>query len=221
PPLDALDGLPPDALLLLELSSFQLSTLRESPRGAVVLRTTTEHLDWHAGRDEYWNHKANLARFQGPGDFCVFFADAEGSAWIGTLGEGRKIGVGSSGVVRISRDALEAHGAGLRLRLADTRLTGAFNLENLAAAAAAALELGAPPEAIAAAARAFAPLEHRLEFVREANGVRYYNDSYATRPEAALAAARALAGDDFGIILGGSEKFADFGELAAGLAALP
>jgi UDP-N-acetylmuramoylalanine--D-glutamate ligase len=84
-----------------------------------------------------------------------------------------------------------------------------------------------------AAARAFAPLEHRLEFVREAGGVRYYHDSYATRPEAALAAARALdqalhidgrpAGDrgSLGLILGGSEKFADFGELAAGLAALP
>ncbi len=228
PPLDALDAfsdLPPGALLLLELSSFQLSTLRESPRGAVVLRTTTEHLDWHASRDEYWDHKANLVRRQTPDDFCVYYADAEGSAWIGALGKGRKIAVGSSGVVRISRDALEAPGPGLRLRLAETPLTGAFNLENLAAAAAAAMELGVSPEAIAAAARAFAPLEHRLELVRAASSdrgrLRYYNDSYATRPEAALAAARALADDDLGLILGGSEKFADFGELAAGLAALP
>jgi UDP-N-acetylmuramoylalanine--D-glutamate ligase len=236
PPLDALDSfgeLASDALLLLELSSFQLSTLRESPRGAVVVRTTIEHLDWHADRPEYWDHKANLARFQKPGDFCVYYADSEGSAWIGTLGEGRKIPVGSVGVVRISGDALEAPDFGLRIRLAETRLTGAFNLENLAAAAAAALELGVSPENVAAAARAFAPLEHRLEFVREAGGVRYYNDSYATRPEAALAAARALdqalhidgrpAGDrgSLGLILGGSEKFADFGELAAGLAALP
>ena len=238
PPLDALDefaDLPPNALLLLELSSFQLSTLRESPRGAVVVRTTIEHLDWHADRAEYWDHKANLVRHQQPGDFCVYYADAEGSAWIGTLGAGKKIAVGSSGVVRISRDALEAPGSGLRLRLAETRLTGAFNLENLAAAAAAALELGVSAEDITAAARAFAPLEHRLEFVREISSdrgrVKYYNDSYATRPEAALAAARALsdacgdtggdACDGFGIILGGSEKFADFGELAAGLAALP
>jgi UDP-N-acetylmuramoylalanine--D-glutamate ligase len=234
PPLDALDDLPPDtllpeALLLLELSSFQLSTLRESPRGAVVVRTTIEHLDWHADQGEYWDHKANLVRFQKTGDFCVFYADAEGSAWIGTLGEGKKIAVGSSGVVRISGGALEAPGHGLRLRLADTRLTGAFNLENLAAAAAAALELGVSPGDIAAAARAFAPLEHRLEFVREAvsdrGRVRYYNDSYATRPEAALAAARALdqapGNDAVGLILGGSEKFADFGELATGLAALP
>jgi UDP-N-acetylmuramoylalanine--D-glutamate ligase len=221
PPLDALDDLPQGALLLLELSSFQLSTLRESPRAAVVVRTTTEHLDWHADQAEYWAHKANLVRFQKPGDFCVYYADADGSAWIGTLGEGKKIAVGSSGIVRIVRDSLEAPGAGLRLRLAETRLTGAFNLENLAAAAAAALELGVSAEDIAAAARAFAPLEHRLEFVREAGGVRYYNDSYATRPEAALAAARALAETDLGLILGGSEKFADFGELAAGLAALP
>lgn len=232
PPLDALEGLPQDAWLLLELSSFQLSTLRQSPALAVVLRTTTEHLDWHASQQEYWEHKANLTRHQKVGDACVFFADAPGSAWIGTLGAGRKIPVG--------RTVLSGHAAGaaaqlgqteailrdpealkaetpLRLALAETHMTGSFNLENIAAAGAAALRLGASAEAVRAGARDFIPLEHRIEFVRELDGRRYYNDSYATRPEATLAAVSAFH-EPLGLILGGSEKHADFTELAAALA---
>lgn len=217
-PLDALEELPRDALLLLELSSFQLATLRESPALAVVLRTTSEHLDWHASRDEYWDHKANLIRFQERGDTCVFFADSEGSAWMGTLGAGRKIPVGRQGVVRIDGSGALWPERGFRVDIGETRLAGTFNLENVAAAAAAALELGVSPEDARMAARGFSPLEHRLELVRSIGGVRFYNDSYATRPEAALAAARALHDAPLGLILGGSEKFADFGELAAGLA---
>ncbi len=219
PPLDAVASLDPGAWLLLELSSFQLSTLNESPAGAVVLRTTSEHLDWHASQSEYWDHKAHLTRHQTSGDFCVYFADTEGSAEIGSQGRGHKISVGRTGDVRITETEVEWPVRGFRIGLNETRLVGSFNLENLAAAAAVALELGVTTDAIRSAARDFAPLEHRLEFVRALNGVSYYNDSYATRPEASLAAARALRGAPLGLILGGSEKFADFAELAAGLAA--
>ncbi len=289
PPLDALDDfreaaagagtkpLPQDAVLLLELSSFQLCTLQESPRVAVVLRTTTEHLDWHASREEYWDHKANLVRFQQAGDVVVYFDDVEGSRRIGGLGAGRRVCIRSDapqeapdaspgdGALRERGHAPEANGPeetvpeevvrltareavwtrrDFRLALADTNMTGAFNLENVAAAAAAAFALGAAPEAVRAGARAFTPLEHRIEFVRAHGGVRYFNDSYATRPEAALAAVRAFrtfrtvgpssaapesgawpedgaahTGDEtaLGLILGGSEKNADFSEFARAL----
>ncbi len=230
PPLDALDGLPQNALLLLELSSFQLCTLRESPALAVVLRTTTEHLDWHASQEEYWQHKANLVRHQQVGDACVFFADVPGSAWIGTLGAGRKIPVGQSPVgtlshlpkhgPRLTGDTVVWEERGLQLALSETQMTGTFNLENIAAAAAAALVCGASVEAVRAGARAFAPLEHRIEFVRALNGVRFYNDSYATRPEATLAAVGAFH-EPLGLILGGSEKFADFSAMAAALVEQP
>jgi UDP-N-acetylmuramoylalanine--D-glutamate ligase len=232
PPLDAVENLPDDALLLLELSSFQLCTLRESPALAIVLRTTTEHLDWHATQREYWEHKANLVRFQEVEDVCIYFADTEGSAWIGNLGAGRKIPVGQ-GSQGDNTDAAAARltdteavlknigtrrgGSSLHIPLSETQMTGSFNLENIAAAASAALELGASVEAVRAGARAFAPLEHRIEFVRETNGIRYFNDSYATRPEATLAAVTAFH-DPLGLILGGSEKFADFSELAKALA---
>ncbi len=219
PPLDAAAELQKKEWLLLELSSFQLSTLGKSPRAAIVLKTTVEHLDWHASRDEYREHKSQLTRHQSPGDFCVYYADAEGSAFIGAQGDGRKISVGRNGTVRLNDVEASWPERGFNLKLRETRLLGTFNLENLAAAAAAALELGVSPETVCAAARDFAPLEHRLEFVRRIGEVSYYNDSYATRPEAALGAVRALRGAPLGLILGGSEKFADFSELAAGLAA--
>jgi UDP-N-acetylmuramoylalanine--D-glutamate ligase len=72
---------------------------------------------------------------------------------------------------------------------------------------------------VVAAALAFNGLEHRLEFVRERAGLSFYNDSYATRPEAAIGAVRALSHAPLGLILGGSEKHADFSELAAAVAA--
>jgi len=261
PPLDALDdfiasddadrarALPSTALLLLELSSFQLSTLRASPRLAVVLRTTIEHLDWHATRAEYWDHKANLVRFQKSGDVRVYCGDADGSRWIGSLQvvEANRECTGGDGVRRVcvssanrtddqmpgvARDDLIAltpseilwPARALRLALTETNMTGAFNLENIAAAAAAALTLGASAAAVREGARRFSPLEHRIEFVREHEGVRYFNDSYATRPEATLAAVRAFKAQGtnggapaLGLILGGSEKNVDFDDLARAL----
>jgi UDP-N-acetylmuramoylalanine--D-glutamate ligase len=256
PALDLAASLQPDEWLLLELSSFQLSALPVSPRVAVVLRTTTEHLDWHPTREEYWLHKGNIAARQGAGDLLVHCADAPGSAWIAARGAARKIAFGAApgapteparpegpghtepgqagpgsgrpghagpGAaapdILLTRESLSWVTRGFTLALAETPLKGAFNLENLAAAAAVALELGASPEAVRAAASKFGGLEHRLEFVREWRGLAFYNDSYATRPEAAMGAVEALRDAPLGLILGGSEKHADFGELAAAVAA--
>ena len=229
PALDLAASLQPDEWLLLELSSFQLSALPVSPRVAVVLRTTTEHLDWHPTREEYWLHKGNIAAYQGAGDLLVHCADAPGSAWIASRGAARKIAYGAAAAghragtagpdILLTRESLSWVTRGFTLALAETPLKGAFNLENLAAAAAVALELGASPEAVRAAAAGFVGLEHRLEFVREWRGLSFYNDSYATRPEAALGAVEALRDAPLGLILGGSEKHADFGELAAAVAA--
>ena len=221
PALELAADLAPGEKLILELSSFQLSALAQSPAYAAVLRTTTEHLDWHPTREEYWLHKSRLASRQRPGDVLAYCADAEGSAWIAGLSPARKIafGAGAAGDVRIDDKEARWTKRGFKVPLAATRLQGAFNLENIAAAGALALELGAEPRHVVAAAMAFKGLEHRLEFVRERRGVSFYNDSYATRPEAAIGAVKALKDAPLGLILGGSEKHADFAELASLIAA--
>jgi UDP-N-acetylmuramoylalanine--D-glutamate ligase len=221
PALELAGALDPGEKLILELSSFQLSTLSQSPRLAAVLRTTSEHLDWHHDREEYWLHKSRLVSFQSPSDALAFCADAEGSAWIAARSPARKLPFGSGSEIRIDGDSVTWIKRGFRVPLAATRLTGAFNLENIAAAGTLALEAGAEPRHVVAAAMTFNGLEHRLEFVRERAGLSFYNDSYATRPEAAIGAIRALSDRPLGLILGGSEKHADFSELAAVVAASP
>jgi UDP-N-acetylmuramoylalanine--D-glutamate ligase len=219
PALDLAASLPAGEKLILELSSFQLSALAQSPAYAAVLRTTTEHLDWHPDRAEYWLHKSRLVSEQSEGDVLSYCADAEGSAWIANRSRARKIAFGTDAEVRVDDREARWTKRGFKVPLAATRLKGAFNLENIAAAGTLALELGAEPRHVVAAAMAFKGLEHRLEFVRERNGVAFYNDSYATRPEASLGAVKALKDAPLGLILGGSEKHADFAELAASLAA--
>ena len=98
------------------------------------------------------------------------------------------------------------------------RLVGRFNLENVAAGVAAAMASGAPAAPACRAAELFSGLPHRLERVVESNGVAFFNDSYATRPEAAIAALESFDAP-LALILGGSEKNADFGDLARAVAA--
>jgi UDP-N-acetylmuramoylalanine--D-glutamate ligase len=219
PALDLAATLAPGEKLILELSSFQLSTLAQSPAYAAVLRTTTEHLDWHPTRDEYWLHKSRLVSEQKEGDLLAWCGDAEGSAWIAERSRARKIAFGPGAEVRIENNEIRWTKRGFKIPLSATRLKGSFNLENIAAAGILALELGAEPRDVVAAAMAFKGLEHRLEFVRERNGVSYYNDSYATRPEASIGAVKSLRDEPLGLILGGSEKHADFSELAEVIAA--
>jgi UDP-N-acetylmuramoylalanine--D-glutamate ligase len=109
----------------------------------------------------------------------------------------------------------------LPIDIRKVRLPGRFNLENVAAAVAAAVALGADPERFARTAEEFEGLPHRLEHIVEVGGLTFVNDSYATRPEATLAALSAFDEPRLAVILGGSEKHADFGPLVQALAEHP
>ncbi len=221
PALDLITTLGPSEKLILELSSFQLATLGTSPTMAAVLKTTSEHLDWHLSQNEYWRHKANLVLSQTQQDVLVFSADDSGSVWIADKSRARKLPYGRKAEIQIDGDAVHWKAQGFSLPLSSTRLRGGFNLENLAAAGTLALELGAEPKHVREASAAFSGLEHRLEFIREIQGLTYYNDSYATRPEATIGAIAAFPSMPLGLILGGSDKLADFSELAHAIAASP
>ncbi len=227
--IPVLDLLPPKTgeKIILELSSFQLSTTQMSPAYAAVLRTTVEHLDWHTTREEYWKHKSNLVRFQKPGDGLVYCADAEGSRNIAGKSPAHPIAYGRDQAIDVGPDKITWRESGLEIQLADIRIKGAFNLENVAAAGTLAQMAGAPLQAVVQGAGNFTGLEHRLEFVREWKGRAFYNDSYATRPEATQGAVEAFAaeltgkGEGLGLILGGSDKKADFSEMARLLVRAP
>jgi len=239
-PLGLLEALGPDTVTVLELSSFQLMGLQgRKPAVAVVLRTTTEHLDWHRDVGEYRAAKAGLLAPPGAGgQTVVYCADSAGACEVvgvrlpGALAVSRRgpvqdgIGVADGQVLRFRAGRAERLPALERLEL-----PGAFNLENAAAASLAAEALLAPAPAAAAApdrlARAngaiaaFPGLPHRLQAVGTVAGVRCYNDSYATRPDATLGALSAFEDTPLALIAGGSKKFADFAPLAEALCRHP
>jgi len=227
-PLDFLDDARPDDVVVLEISSFQAMDLAASPEIAVILRTTSEHLDWHKDTAEYRAAKAGLVAHQTAEDTVIFNADSEGAAGIATASRAAKLAFAAerevdTGIfVRGERLILRADGQeeALPFDASRMRLAGRFNLENVAAGVAAALAAGAPRDPVCRAAELFEGLPHRLERVIEAGDVAFYNDSYATRPDAAIAAIGAFEAP-LAIILGGSEKNADFGPLAAALVARP
>jgi UDP-N-acetylmuramoylalanine--D-glutamate ligase len=203
-------GLPPTAMIptsrpgqwnVLELSSFQLaSTSTFHARIAAVLNLTENHLDWHGGWDHYVNSKRRILRNQTPADHAILRLNDPVTTEFADWTPAQVHWFDASQVASL-------------LPLTDVLLAGRHNLENIAAAAQMASLAGASREAIAQGIRTFRGVEHRLEFVRERRGVRYYNDSKATTPEATLTAIRAIPGPLW-IILGGKNKGLDFTPLA-------
>ncbi len=197
--------------IILELSSFQLYSLKKSPKYAVVLKTTSEHLDWHLSQKEYWEAKANLVKQQQPNDICIYSDLSEGSRYIAGLSKAQKMAVGKHRPFLITSDKMELSDGPLYLK--NLKLKGAFNLENIAAAAAIGQFLEIPPPKMRHTFSRFKGLKHRLEFLGESEQMEFYNDSYATRPDATLGALKNFESQSLFLILGGSEKNADFSEL--------
>jgi UDP-N-acetylmuramoylalanine--D-glutamate ligase len=196
-PLTGLDGALADgAWIVCELSSFQLEDLVSfRPRVAVLLNLTPDHLDRHGDLDAYRAAKLRIFENQREDDVAVLPRGFEA-----VPGEARRVEFAAD-------DPLPA----------EPRIPGEHNRENAAAATAAARAAGIPDTAIAEGLRTFAGVPHRLELVRELDGVRWINDSKATNPEAAE---RALGAYPPGlrVILGGSRKHTPFGGLARGAA---
>jgi len=220
-PLAFLDELLPGEPVVLELSSFQtMDLVSAQPRVAVVLRTSEDHLDWHRDVGEYRRAKAGLLAAPGVGQTVIYCADAPGSVEVIAARREGALAVSLRGAVQ---DGIGVEGGRVfRYRAARAlplpmlerlALPGRFNLENAAAALLAAEALGAGMDAAGAAIAAFPGLPHRLERVGIVRGVDCYNDSYATRPDATLGALSAFD-RPLALILGGSEKHANFATLA-------
>jgi UDP-N-acetylmuramoylalanine--D-glutamate ligase len=239
PLLDKLDTIVPGGKVVMELSSFQTELISRSPSIAALLNITPNHLDRHPSMSHYAAAKANVLRFQAPGDTCVLNADDPFTGpW---LRSGRcKIeeGAGQDAVyfplqatrlafslndevpagAFLQRDRLIWRRPGLIdlgiCRTRDVRLRGRHNLANILASCCLAGAAGADLSAMARVATTFGGVEHRLEPVRQRAGVLWVNDSIATAPERTVAALRSF---DQPIILlaGGRDKQLPWEEFAA------
>jgi UDP-N-acetylmuramoylalanine--D-glutamate ligase len=202
----------PDQWNVLELSSFQLETI-ETFRASIAacLNLTQNHLDRHHSFENYVNAKARLFETQGVDDLAVLNADDPVAKSLAERTKAHTVWFSSTHRVSgawLDRDVIRMDGGEL-LDVSELRLRGRHNFENVMAAALMADRAGAGLSQIASAAATFAPVEHRLEFVREIDGVAYYNDSKATSVDATLKAIDAFPGGVW-IILGGKDKGSDY-----------
>lgn len=207
---------------VLELSSFQLETT-EAFRAHIgsALNVTPDHLDRHYTLENYAGAKARLFVNQREGDFAVLNVDDPICRGYAERGAGSPVWFSSTQAVSpgacLNGDQIILHGEPLMLT-AEVPLRGVHNLENTMAAAAIARLAGATHQQIRAAVMTFPGVEHRLEFVRNLDGVDWYNDSKATNVDAALKAIHAFPGRLW-IILGGKDKNSDYTLLAEPLKA--
>jgi UDP-N-acetylmuramoylalanine--D-glutamate ligase len=222
-PLDVLPLLTADDIVVFELSSFQLQDLTVSPSIGVCLMVTSEHLDHHADLAEYHAAKSAIVSYQKPGDVAIYSEDYPASKSIGQQGRGTKYSFSryhavAGGVYMDDATAiLNSMPISGRMDLSKRMLRGDHNYENMCAAIAVGSIFEVPLTVIQEAVTSFPGLEHRLEYVGKFSGVDFYNDSIATTPESSIAAVQAFT-ERVVIILGGSEKHADFSELGRVLA---
>jgi UDP-N-acetylmuramoylalanine--D-glutamate ligase len=216
-PLASLAGeLDANATVICECSSFQLEDAEFfAPECAVFLNLAPDHLDRHPTSDEYLAAKLRIFANQGNDDVAVFNGDEPALAGRDLGGCARRVrfcsGADPDCEVSLSQDTIFWNGEPL-VEAGELTLTGAHNLQNAMAAAAAALAMGLEPDAVRAGLRSFAGLSHRLERVAEVGGVTFFNDSKATNVSAATAALRSFEGGVHAI-LGGRPKGESFAPL--------
>lgn len=219
PLIEHVEEMGPEAIVVTELSSFQLENLDRSPHIACVLNITPNHLDRHNSMEAYRDAKSNILRYQGEDDYTILNRDDPLSYALLPQCRGqillfsRQEEVEKGAFVREDRIILRWIDEKEVCKRGDIRLLGDHNLENVLAACAISAAAGAPTEAMAEVCTTFTGVEHRLELVREVAGVSYYNDSIATSPERTIAALRSF---DQPIVLlaGGRGKSLPFQDLA-------
>jgi UDP-N-acetylmuramoylalanine--D-glutamate ligase len=205
-----------NTITVVELSSFQLELIETfRPNISVFLNLTPDHLDRHHTLEAYARAKARIFENQTEADSAVLNADDPATTPLAPAKPhvywfSRKQRVAQGTFVRENEIFFRHEGEEEAvLNLQDIPLAGAHNVENVLAAVAATRLAGAEPAAIARGVRSFAGVEHRLEFVAEIAGVRYYNDSKATNVDATLKALDAFPGRIL-IVLGGKDKGSDY-----------
>jgi len=220
PAISLVENATPDTVVVLEVSSFQLETIRAfRPKVAVILNITPDHLDRHRTFQAYVDAKARIFENQQREDFAVLNADDPTCAELAgrprsTLNWfSRKREVDRGAFVRKGEIVFRRQGSEHAVMpVSEVPLKGAHNVENVLASICVGELMGCPVECIRSAVREFKAVEHRLEFVAKINGVDYYNDSKATNVDATIKALESFPGN-IHLILGGKDKGSDYSVL--------
>ncbi len=213
PPLDMLKaGIQPEDYVVLELANFQLIDLKQSPHIAVCLMVAPEHLDWHSDVNEYIAAKQQLFANQKGEDIAIYYGLNPTSEHIAEVSPGYKIPYMKHPGADVIEDVVTIEGNSI-CTVQELKLLGEHNWQNICAAITAVWQIVRNTDPMRLVLTSFSGLPHRLELVRELDGVKYYDDSFGTTPETAIVAIEAFEQPKV-LILGGSTKEASFEELA-------
>lgn len=200
---------------VLELSSFQLFSMKKSSKVAVITNVTPNHLDWHKDYEEYIDSKKNIMKYQTESDVLVTNSANDITAKIGesAIGEHRCFSSVGDATVYLKDDCIY-YGDELIIRTSDIKIPGSHNVENYMAAIAATRDY-VSKQTVENVAKNFGGVPHRIELVRELDGVRFYNDSIASSPARTTAGLKSFD-EKVILIAGGYDKkipFDEFGEV--------
>lgn len=205
--------------IVLELSSFQLMTMKVSPKIAVITNITPNHLDIHKSYDEYIESKANIFKYQDETGILVTNYDNEITRKLAKRANGKVVYFSSkekipTGII-VDDEIIKKSEDGLRRHILNTKnmfLRGMHNYENACAAIGATGTL-VEIENQAKAIKEFRGVEHRLEFIRKVDGIKWYNDSIGSSPTRTIAGLNAFD-EKIVLIAGGYDKHLDYEPIA-------
>ena len=208
-----------ETIIAAEISSFQLETIQDfHPRVSAILNITPDHLNRHHTMEAYIQAKETITKNQDSRDFCVLNYEDEELRRFGEslqtkvvfFSSKRRLNDGfyyQDGVIYyvVSGESAPV------IAVEELNLLGVHNYENVMAACAVSMSMGVPMEKIVEVLRTFQAVEHRIEYVAEINGVKYYNDSKGTNPDAAIQGIRAMNRPTY-LIGGGYDKQSEYDE---------
>jgi len=222
PALSFLKNLDRKTIFVYELSSFQLQNLKMSPQYAILLNIFPDHLDYHSNFKEYLESKENIFKYQKSKDYLIFNRENPLSRKMAKKGRAQKFSFGLSfkkepgcflknnWIYYFSFTKKEEK----ILEKKKIKLTGDFNLLNVMPAILLGKIFNLPTKKIAKALEGFKGAPHRLEFIGNYRGIKFYDDSAATVPQATQIAIETMEDSLFSLITGGSEKNLSFKRLA-------
>ncbi len=215
----------PENIIILELSSFQLSDMDISPDISVVTNIYPDHLNVHKSYEEYREAKKNIFKHQSESGIVVLNYDNEFTREFAKEANGKVIFFSSKeklddgfiydkadGTIKYCKDGVRRH----IMKKEDIKLRGIHNYENICAALAATSSI-VDVDTQVKAIEEFTGVEHRLEFVRELNNVKWYNDSIGTSPASTIAGLNSFD-EDIILLAGGSDKGLDYKEVGEAIA---
>lgn len=215
----------PENIIILELSSFQLSDMDISPDISVVTNIYPDHLNVHKSYEEYREAKKNIFKHQSENGIVVLNYDNEFTREFAKEANGKVIFFSSKeklddgfiydkadGTIKYCKDGVRRH----IMKKEDIKLRGIHNYENICAALAATSSI-VDVDTQVKAIEEFTGVEHRLEFVRELNNVKWYNDSIGTSPASTIAGLNSFD-EDIILLAGGSDKGLDYKEVGKAIA---